>query len=176
LLVPRKSYTRYVMLSAVISWSVATGISFSHGAQPTFFADSERSWSDGTSVILAEVEEVKQIDGRRYGAVLLPRGTLSGTFDCGQHAELSVTFHASDIYASISKPPKARDYVLAIIRPVNDRWVVPIDRSGIMPGKGWAMAVVSGPDDPVIIQTLKSIQAARIKGKAAIDDEKKKAD
>jgi len=38
------------------------------------------------------------------------------------------------------------------------------------------MAVVSGPDDPVIIQTLKSIQAARIKGKAAIDDEKKKAD
>lgn len=138
-------------------------------ARPTFRGEDEATWQiDGSAVIIAEVREIAPLDEIRYKfeATLVPRAALSGDFDPGLHPELHVTLHASgSAGASAESPPSAGDIVIAVIRPVNGKYVVPIDACSFMP-ENWAIVTIRGFDDDRIKDVLSNIQTQRAKGRA----------
>lgn len=152
----------------VLGVSLLLGLS-THAALPSLSDDTEENWGPGKfSVIAAKVRDAERLPDYSWKAVLIPRATITGTFDPGLHSELPVTFNAESTgTTSIRRAPKAGDTVIAVIYSSGNAWSVTIHLCSFMPD-GSSMMIVDGLDDPRVAQTLKNIQTSRAKGLAKI--------
>lgn len=124
-------------------------------------------WSD-YSVVVATVARVlapPQGTCDTYRATLVPKATLSGSFDSSLYGTVPVRFYG--YVTDMIRPPRQGATVLAVIRvdstvPVDEQlsvWIEPITFE-FMPD-GLPLVVIDGLDDRRVDQTLKRIRAAR---------------
>src|SRR5688572_8389302 len=166
------SYMNSKLISSALFIAVLPAMC--HVAMGAIGKTTGREWGrwteDKYSVIVAHVHEVKPPEGEGYlphAATLKPRATLAGTLDPSVHVFLPVRFFASSMTSSISEPPRENDLILAVVRvgvPQGEEqeisnWIVS-NICTFMPNAS-AIAKVKGMDDPLVLETLEKLQAAR---------------
>jgi hypothetical protein len=160
---------RYQLILWFIAAAVFVGPAL--GARGRISGSEWALWTEGGySVIVASVHDVERVQGegfQPYRATLKPRATLAGVLDPSVNAALPVNFYVSSMTSSISVPPQENDLILAVVRirhaeqegAPQTNWIVS-ETCTFMPN-GSSVARIRGLDDPLVLETLKKVQAAR---------------
>lgn len=136
----------------------------------TITGKEAEGWDSGYyNVVVGTIHDVQKEQDQppeRHRALLVPRATLGGTFDCSLHPKLPVTFYIGAATSSVTRIPPEGASVLVLIQFLpgeNGQTAAGFIFSDIctfMPDKS-AMVVINGMDDPRLVDTLKRLQDAR---------------
>jgi hypothetical protein len=160
---------KYQLILSLIAVAVFVGPAL--GARGRISGSEWALWTEGGhSVIVASVHDVERVQGegfQPYHATLKPRATLAGALDPSVNVALPVNFYVSSMTSSISVPPRENDLILAVVRirhgeqegVAQANWIVS-ETCTFMPN-GSSVACIRGLDDPLVLETLKKVQAAR---------------
>ena len=104
----------------------------------------------------------------RYTATFVPLATITGSFDCGMYPTFPVTFYATGVTTSIEDAPEENATILGVMEFVPKGTEAPMDTGffvshicHFMP-KDSALITIKGLDDPLVRETLKKVQDARL--------------
>ena len=151
----------------------------------TFDAANLGMWKEGgASVIIATVQDVKELNGLfsegTHTAVLMPHATIAGGFDPGLHPTLNVHFWVGSFGTSIWKAPSKGELIMAVIQSPDELGghkgyiiesaicpFMPFEDDRLHPIGSPSVTVITGLNDPKVTQALWRIQVARL-GHAAL--------
>jgi hypothetical protein len=122
----------------------------------------------GYAVVVATIHDIKMITGNvadGYHATLELRASLCGNLDPSQQPTLKVGFECQTLTTSIRQLPADGATVIAVVMGEDGRAGILSDYCDFMPGRS-SLVTVSGLNDPIVLETLKRLQAAR-KARAA---------
>jgi hypothetical protein len=133
-------------------------------AQMTFSGKEAEVWAQyELSVVVARVDRVAA--GARYETgthliTMTPLATLAGLFDPSLYPEVAVATWIGEMGTSIHRAPAPGVVVIAVIGKNEGNRVVLAENFSFMPDS-CPLVVVTGLDDPRIIETLRKIRLAR---------------
>lgn len=143
------------------------------GGPGTITGQEPKGWGDGTyNVVIGRLRNVMKVEnapdaGPDYRiATFIPLATLAGVFDSSLHPTVTVNLYVGAATSSIREVPPDNAFVILVMRtrPTEGEKTptaaVSSDFCTFMPGRA-AIAVVDGPADPRISQTLDRLQKAR---------------
>ncbi len=158
---------KLVKIALVLSATMLMWVyGFVQAANPTFKAESEEFWNGTAFVIVARALDVTPADEESpasYVVDLKPLACVSGLFNPAVHTRLTI-----DMALSIERRrvPEEGELLLVVIY---DREKLGSHRPGYGLANGRCpfmpdnqpLIVLKGMDDPVILEVLKNMQAAR---------------